>query len=93
VNIDKWKKDLKPKDIAIVEKITGKYALQQYGYPHAEAAVIAPVFRIAIWKIIYRVWLAFTRFRYTRYSVHAAYSKFKKKTSNNIKPEWGDVLK
>jgi len=92
VNIDKWKKELKPKDIAIVENIAGNYALQKYGYPHAKVTVSAPVIRIAVWKIIYRVWLAFTRFRYTRYSVHAAYSKFKRKTSSNIKPEWGDVL-
>ena len=93
-NIDKWKKELSPEDISIVESITADYAFKKYGYQPDEENNKSkpPYFRIAIWRIIYFIWLPFTRFRYKTHSVNTMYAKLKKAINKNVKPEWGEVI-
>ena len=93
-NIDKWKKELNAEDISIVESITANYAFKKYGYLPDDKNIKSkpPYFRIAIWKIIYFIWLPFTRFRYKAHSINVIYSKLKKVINKNVKPEWGEVI-
>ena len=93
-NIGKWKKELNAEDISIVESITANYAFKKYGYQPDEQNIKSkpPYFKIAIWKIIYCIWLPFTRLRYKIHSVNVMYSKLKKAMNKNVKPEWGEVI-
>jgi len=74
-NVKKWEKEMSPLDVAITEKITGKYAKEKYGYdalPKQNAPSIS-VTKLFASKLIYFVWTKFTKFRYNSYSYNRRY--------------------
>jgi hypothetical protein len=81
-SIGKWKKDMDPFDAFIIDKITGKFASENYGYAthqSTEHDFKVPYFKIFAGKSIYFIWQSFTRFRYQNYSINKFYSMYKRK--------------
>ena len=74
-NIGKWKTEMKAQDIAIVERITAKYASEKYGYniQMSEQAMKVSSFRLFLSKLTYHAWFSYTRGRYNNYSYNKKY--------------------
>lgn len=72
-NIEKWKKNMNPRDIAITEKITAK-AAKKYGYsiePDKKAKV--STYRMFRSKLVYNMWERYTRWRYSNFKYNNRY--------------------
>jgi hypothetical protein len=77
-NIGKWKKDMSPDKIKLVEKITGKFAAHNFNYVIDQNQLsISSGTAINIFKskIVYYCWQLFTRIRYKSYWFNNTYSK------------------
>lgn len=90
-SIGKWRKELKISDAAVIEKITGQYGKEKYGYdldltPGDLATV--PAFKVFKWKYLYKLWQAFTRFRYTSMRINLIYANRKIKKLRNKPAKW-----
>lgn len=74
-NIEKWRKEMNPQDIAITEIITGKYAKDMYGYTVENSILKTNIssFSLMKSKLKYLLWQAFTRLRYSTYSFNRRY--------------------
>ena len=91
-NIDKWKKEMSAAQIAIVERITGKFAHEKYGYEMTGQGNSAPAFKIFRWRLIYYIWLPFTRLRLNNDGLNRFYSKNKKKIKGDRMPLWENIV-
>jgi len=93
-NIDKWRSEMKPADIEIVERITARFAKENYGYEMTTdyRKNGAPEFKIFRWRIIYSIWLPFTRQRYKSNMMNRIYSKVKKKVKGDKMPVWENII-
>ncbi len=90
-SVGKWKTDLKPFAIAVTEKITGKYALENYKYTVGSEEgknVSVSYFKILKGSCIYYGWQAFTRFRYTSFRLNKTYSWLRRKLSGGKLLPW-----
>jgi len=81
-NIGKWKIELSKRDQIIVEKITGGYAKLQYGYEieldKMEYRKVS-IYKLIKSKIIYIIWVFFTRLRFSNYWLNTIYKDRKLK--------------
>lgn len=86
-NIDKWKKEMNPHDIAVTEIITGKFA-SKYGYkvePGKREGVAVSKYRLLKSKIIFFLWELFTRWRFDNYKFNTRHkAKLIQKTIDNM---------
>jgi hypothetical protein len=93
-NIEKWKREMKPEDIAIVENITGRYAFEKYKYQlSANNKAAVPHFKIGLWRMVYAVWIPFTRLRQRNYFINTFYSDYKKVVKGDKMPAWENIMK
>jgi hypothetical protein len=88
-NIGKWRKDMKERDLAITEIISGDYALRTYKYPREEKITVIPYTEIWLSWLQYYSWKVFTKFRFANYKFNMYYrnrkvTAFNKKKSNEI---------
>jgi len=73
-NIGKWKKEMLPRDIAITEIITGKFAEAKYGYQmEKNNQVRVSKFQLLNNRIIYYSWEIITRIRFRSYKLNTYY--------------------
>ncbi len=90
-SIGKWKTDLKPFDVAVTERITGKYANTRYHYDFTYsigARISIPFYKIMTGKCIYYGWQAFTRLRFKSFRLNKLYSRVRQKISGGKLLPW-----
>lgn len=89
-NVAKWKKQMNPEDIAIVQAVTEDYAKKQYGYePYPLPSTEKPTsYSLIKGAIKHAVWMAFTRYRYKHYRFNLFYAMLKRKYKIGGVPVW-----
>ena len=90
-SIGKWRKEMKPVDIAITSIITAQYAHEKGNYIFSEEDyrnVPVSHSKITRWKYIYIIWQMFTRTRYASLRVNMLYSKIKRSIRKDKLPIW-----
>ena len=90
-SISKWRKEMKPADIAITSIITSRYAHEKYNYVFSKDDYGIASFsrsKIIRWKYLYFIWQAFTRMRYSSLRINMLYSKIKRYIRKDNLPIW-----
>ena len=81
-NINKWEKELSEQERFIIEQITGAFAKSHYGYKievSTNRNKQVPNMKIKGKKIVFNIWVTFTRIRFSNFKFNLWYSKkFKK---------------
>jgi len=82
-HIEKWKHEMDPRDIAITEIITGKFAKSTYGYEFEVKRNTQKISKFQLLKSMwmYYSWEVFTRLRYNFYRFN---TKYKARVIRNI---------
>ncbi len=73
-NIGKWKTQMSPGNVKIVEAITGAFASKNFNYPMAIPERNSGIAVLKI-KIVYAIWQFFTRMKYRSYRFNTFYTK------------------
>jgi protein-tyrosine sulfotransferase len=89
-NVHKWEKEMSKTDIAITERITGKYAKEKYGYDISisggNTANVSTV-KLIKNKLLYCTWLFYIRYRSGNFALNTRHKKkryFGSKSSDSI---------
>jgi len=74
-NLNKWKKEMSERDIAITCKVAGKYAKENYGYPMNTNVIKVSRLKLLGGSIQYYIWELYTKTRYNNYFLNSILRK------------------
>jgi hypothetical protein len=90
-NVAKWKTQMSPEDIAIVQAVAGEYAKSEYGYetyPLTDSVKTPSSLSLMRGAFKHSYWMAFTRYRYKHYNFNLFYAMLKRKYKIGGVPIW-----